>query len=191
MKKSCFQKNTVFFFIIIIFCTAQSVFAHKVTIFAWKEGDTVFTESQFSGGKRVNNGRIEVYDYQGGKILEGKTDDQGRFSFTAPEKTGLDIVLKAGAGHQNHWKIPFDANKKTVREMSGETIKPEKIQVTPKELEGIVESIMDKKLKPVITMLVDQRNSDPSVTDILGGIGYIIGLVGVAALFKSRNRKGR
>jgi len=72
MKKSCFQKNTVFFFIIIIFCTAQSVFAHKVTIFAWKEGDTVFTESQFSGGKRVNNGRIEVYDYQGGKILEGK-----------------------------------------------------------------------------------------------------------------------
>jgi len=78
-----------------------------------------------------------------------------------------------------------------LQEMSGETIKPEKIQVTPKELEGIVESIMDKKLKPVITMLVDQRNSDPSVTDILGGIGYIIGLVGVAALFKSRNRKGR
>ena len=70
-------------------------------------------------------------------------------------------------------------------------MKPEKIQVTPKELEAIVESIMDKKLKPVITMLVDQRNSDPSVTDILGGIGYIIGLAGVAALFKSRNRKGR
>ncbi|MBW2219143.1 MAG: hypothetical protein JRF40_06595, partial [Deltaproteobacteria bacterium] len=106
-------------------------------------------------------------------------------------KTGLDIVLKTGAGHQNHWKIPFDANKKTVREMSGETMKPEKIQVTPKELEAIVESIMDKKLKPVITMLVDQRNSDPSVTDIFGGIGYIIGLAGVAALFKSRNRKGR
>lgn len=192
MKKKWWKANLVLFFILVFFfCTIQHVFAHKVTVFGWKEGDRVFTESRFSGGKRVKNGRIEVYDDSGAKLLEGRTDDQGCFSFAVPEGKGLDIVLKAGAGHQGHWEIPVDSNEKENNVIVEKTKKREDLQANPEELEAIVEKVMDKKLKPVITMLMEQQNSGPSVTDIIGGIGYIIGLTGLAAWFSGRNRKGR
>jgi nickel transport protein len=38
-------------------------------------------------------------------------------------------------------------------------------------------------------LLVETRRSGPSVTDILGGIGYIFGLIGVAAYFNAKRRK--
>jgi len=55
--------------------------AHKVTVFAWVDGDRVVTESKFSRGRMVKQGRIVVYDLQGEKLLEGETDEQGRFPF--------------------------------------------------------------------------------------------------------------
>ncbi len=60
--------------------------AHRVNIFAWVEGDTVHTESKFSGGKRVNGGEIVVYDLEGKQLLSGKTNAEGEFSFKIPEK---------------------------------------------------------------------------------------------------------
>ena len=58
--------------------------AHKVTIFAWAEGNRVFTESKFSGGKRVKDGLVTVFDSAGNQLLEGRTDENGEFSFEAP-----------------------------------------------------------------------------------------------------------
>jgi nickel transport protein len=192
MKKKWWKVNLLLFFVLVFFfCTIQPIFAHKVTVFAWKEGDRVFTESRFSGGKRVKNGRIEVYDDSGKKLMEGVTDDQGCFSFLIPEEKSLDIVLKAGAGHQGHWEIPAESSEKENNAVLEKTKKQEGVQANPEELEAIVEKVMDKKLKPVITMLMDQQDSDPSVTDIIGGIGYIIGLTGLAAWFSGRSRKGR
>ncbi len=55
--------------------------AHKVMIFAWVQGDKIFTESKFSGGKLVKGGDVIVYDLEGNQLLEGQTDDKGEFSF--------------------------------------------------------------------------------------------------------------
>lgn len=40
----------------------STAFAHKVNIFAYVEGDTVYTESYFPDGKKVESGLVEVYD---------------------------------------------------------------------------------------------------------------------------------
>jgi len=55
--------------------------AHKVNVFAWIEGDTVHTESKFSGGRRAKGATVEVYDAADLLLLSGKTDDRGCFSF--------------------------------------------------------------------------------------------------------------
>ena len=68
--------------------------AHRVTIFAWVEGDIVHTESKFSGGKKVKHSPVEVYDNLGNKILEGKTDGDGKFSFKVPKKTAMKMPAK-------------------------------------------------------------------------------------------------
>ena len=82
--------------------------AHKVTIFAWVEGDTVHTQSKFSGGRRAQNSTVVVYDMDGNQLLEGKTDENGEFSFKIPKKTGLKVVLKASMGHMAEWTIPAE-----------------------------------------------------------------------------------
>jgi nickel transport protein len=54
MKKKLYL-ILIFIFLIIIMINI-SVFAHKVIIFAYVEGDIVYTESYFSDGKKCMNG---------------------------------------------------------------------------------------------------------------------------------------
>lgn len=82
--------------------------AHKVNIFAYAEGGTVFTESYFPDGKRVRDGTLEVYDSQGQKLLEGKTDQEGKFSFPVPKKDDLKIVINASMGHKSEFVLKKD-----------------------------------------------------------------------------------
>jgi nickel transport protein len=49
---------------------------------------------------------------------------------------------------------------------------------------------MDKKLAPVLKMLADSREQGPKVSDVLGGLGNIVGFAGIAAYLK-RPSKGK
>gem|GEM_PF-543605 len=98
----------------------ESADAHRVVVFAWVEGDTVYVESKFSGGKRVKAGEIIVTDPQGNELLSGRTNENGEFSFKVPKKSELKIILLAGTGHRGEWTIaageiemPAAANKRT------------------------------------------------------------------------------
>ena len=87
---------------VVFLGVAVPAMAHKVNIFAYVEKGTVFTESYFPDGKKVEGGRIEVLDTSGKKLLEGKTDKEGLFSFPLPaKKEDLTIVVEASMGHKN------------------------------------------------------------------------------------------
>jgi nickel transport protein len=62
--------------------------------------------------------------------------------------------------------------------------------ISESEIEAIVESAVDKKLQPVMRMLVKLQESSgkPGFTEIIGGIGYIIGILGIVAYFKAKRR---
>lgn len=99
--------------LILIYCLcsliiSSSAFAHKVNIFAYVEGDRVYTESYFPDGKKVKGGIIEVYDSQGKKLLEGTTDAQGQFNFKPTNKEDLKIVINASMGHRNSYVLSAD-----------------------------------------------------------------------------------
>ncbi|MBW2620366.1 MAG: hypothetical protein JRC56_03410 [Deltaproteobacteria bacterium] len=166
--------------------------AHKVMIFAWVEGDTVFTESKFSGGKKAINAPVVIFDKDGKKLLEGKTDNKGEFSFKIPKLTALRIVLNAAMGHKAEWTVPESdireagaiAEKKSAR-ASG----PVTVGLSKEEVKKIVEDSLDKKLRPIVRMMTESKHNEPSFTEIIGGIGYIFGLMGVALYFISRGKK--
>ncbi len=85
---------------------AAPAMAHKVNIFAYVEGDVVYTESYFPDGRMVGNGTITVLDAAGNKLLDGKTDQDGLFSFPVPEKKeDLTIVINASMGHKNSYLL--------------------------------------------------------------------------------------
>ena len=97
------------FYLLLVGCllslSIEPVDAHGVNLFAWVEGDTVYVESKFSGGKRVKAGKIIVTDPQGTELVKGTTSEEGEFSFKVPKKTDLKIVLLAGAAHRAEWTV--------------------------------------------------------------------------------------
>ena len=100
-----FVPKSVFLLMAIASLTASPSWAHKVNLFAYVEGGKVYTESYFPDGKKVEGGMIEVLDSSGHKLLEGKTDSQGLFSFPLPKKEDLTLVLDATMGHKNSFVL--------------------------------------------------------------------------------------
>jgi nickel transport protein len=181
--------------------------AHNVTVFAWVEGDTVHVESKFSGGRRPMDAPVEVYDSDGKLLLKGVTDENGEYSFKVPQRTAMKVVVLAGMGHRGEWSIPVsdlgsaDGGKESQAAQTGSPpatgiSQPAAMDgsgstgnLTATEIKKAVEEALAAQLKPVMNLLVETRPSGPTVTDVLGGIGYIFGLIGVAAYFTSRRRK--
>ncbi|MEJ2170814.1 MAG: hypothetical protein P8X90_35430 [Desulfobacterales bacterium] len=200
----------LFWFAVILLLPAQNTLAHRVNVFAWVEGDTVFVESKFAAGRKVNGGKIIVTDSKGVELLTGKTDDQGEFSFKIPQKTELKIILEAGMGHRAEWTIPVSEMESvsvaadgpstkttTARETAahGDQRSDEPSAVSPPaasagpstaEIEAAVAKVLDQKLKPLYKMMAASNQKGPNFRDIFGGIGYIFGLVGVAVYFRYR-----
>ena len=224
----------VFLFLILWGVTAGNCFAHRVVIFAWMEGDTVYTESQFPDGRKIADATVKVFDPQKELLLTGKTDAVGEFSFKVPEipaSTDLTIVLEAGMGHQGSWHLsreeinsalgksdpspdsatPIRSVQKPGAGDTGSAISAPtgitELPVNEKELARIIDTAvekalekqmdhqldkkLDEKLQPLHRMLARMQDPGPTVNDIFSGIGYILGLAGVAALFYSgkKNRK--
>ncbi|MCK4824296.1 hypothetical protein KA005_51565 [bacterium] len=195
MKKG----HNIRFSFIILFLTSiiligsnVPALAHKVMIFAWVEGDTVFTESKFSGGKKAINAQVEVFDKDGKKLLEGKTDNKGEFSFKIPKVTDLRIVLNAAMGHKAEWTVPESEIREAgaiLERKSARASGPIPVGLSKEEVKKIIEDSLDKKLRPIVRMMSESRNTKPSLTEIIGGIGYIFGLMGVALYFITRGKK--
>ena len=52
-----------------------------------------------------------------------------------------------------------------------------------------IDAALEEKLKPVIRELAKLReDKKPGVTEIIGGIGYILGIMGIVAYMKSRRK---
>ena len=190
----------IFIFLIIIMMDV-SAFAHKVNIFAYVDGDKVYTESYFNDGKKCVDSKIEVFDNQGNKLLEGLTDEDGMFSFEIPSEDvvdgGLKVVLTASMGHRAEYIIPANEPRgvtgliKEKIEERVSAVSPEVSLLDLKEIQSIIENTLDEKLKPIIGEMREVKKSQEdwiSPTEIIGGIGYIIGIFGIIAYFLSRKK---
>ena len=187
----------IFIFLIIMIINIP-VFAHKVNIFAYVEGDKVYTESYFNDGKKCIDSKIEVFNNQGNKLLEGLTDEEGMFSFEIPSKDVIDgdlkVVLTASMGHRAEYIISADELGGTVGSVKEEfeepvsAVSPETSSVDLKEIQSLIENALDKKIKPIMKEIKKSQEGKVSSTEIIGGIGYIIGIFGIVAYFLSRKR---
>ena len=196
MKKKLYL-ILIFIFLIIIMINI-SAFAHKVNIFAYVEREKIYTESYFNDGKKCVDSKIELFDNQENKLLEGITDDEGAFSFEIPPGDGdLKLVLTASMGHRAEYIIQADelGNIKGLIEEKIEepvsAVSPEVSSFDLKEIQSLIEDALDEKLKPIMREMIEIKKSQEdkiSPTEIIGGIGYIIGIFGIIAYFLSRKR---
>ena len=208
--------NLLFVFLLIHGAGSKG-FAHKVNIFAYIEGDTVFTESYFNDGRKCIDSKVEVFDKTGDKLLEGLTNKDGEFSFQSPEKIDLRLVLTAGMGHKAQYEIKADEfsdseegdkadtslqplnedrrqkedRKKIERRQTEEkeTGHTETLTVDMKQMQSMIEASLDKKLKPLLKLIAKSQQNRVSFSEVVGGIGYILGIMGIILYFKAKKDK--
>jgi nickel transport protein len=104
---------------LMVLALAALAFAHAAVLWAYVEKNQVFVEAFFMGGAKVKNGRIVVLDKEGKKLLEGKTDEEGNFSFTPPVMDDMKIFLLIDKAHASEFEIKkedFQEDEKSVQE---------------------------------------------------------------------------
>jgi nickel transport protein len=202
----------------LLWVLSGPAWAHKVSIFAWVEGDTVYTQSKFSTGRPVKNAMVVVYDDQGRELLHGETNETGAFSFLVPQRTPLTVSLKASMGHSAHWRLsaddltdgpleafPGSASKEmpavteNFHDKGSPLLKSPQVGNEPRfpassglsegQVKAIVDEALDKKLAPIMRILAEHVDRGPTVGDVISGLGYIIGLMGVALYVSYRRRE--
>jgi nickel transport protein len=182
-------------------------------VFAWVEDETVHTESYFPGGKVVHGGILSVYDSNGELLLTGETDEEGMFSFAVPKRDALTIVLDASMGHRatfvlsrEELGLPLtapsaeaenglsgsgngetdDSQSKSISEI---TRSPGDFAVTSEDIRRIVQEEVSKQLSPLAATLNRlAREERVSPGDVIAGIGYIVGLMGLVMFIYSRKK---
>ena len=202
-EAGCFRRSRLTLIgslMLFLLCFSVPAFAHKVYLYAWVEGDTVFTESYFGAGAKVKDGLIEVFDPDGKKLFEGHTNPKGECAFKIPQKTNLRIVVKAGMGHRGEYLLKAEditgmaapeTRSKKQEEATKRKSSPEG-KVDMDQIQKMVEHTLDSRLKPIARSIAKlSEKKGPGLTEILGGIGYIFGIMGLLLYFKSRKNNTR
>lgn len=178
---------------LVLACGMTTVQAHKVNMFAHVEGDRILVEGYFADGKPADKAKIEVFSPSGESLLKGVADEKGIFTFDVPQISDLRITLYAGMGHRSEYTV-------SEAELAGTAVTPASAADTPAasaptanaapaEVDALVRKAVGEALLPVsrgLSELKEQR----TFSDIIGGVGFIFGLIGVFFYAKARRMAG-
>jgi len=186
--KGYFQVKFLFLMVFFSILTTNT-FAHKVITFYYIEHGKVNTENYFSDGKKCKSCEITVYDnITGKKLLQGKTNTDGEFSFVPPKMTGLKIVLNAGMGHRAEAIVPKTELEGIFNKGAEEKKVKIEIGISEDELRKIIREEVSKELQPIYRFLkkIAMDLTKPTLSKVLAGIGYILGITGLIIYFRNR-----
>lgn len=166
--------------------------AHKITAFTDIEGNRVEISAYFSDGTPVRKGEVKVYDSNGKLVFEGKTNKEGVIDINLkPGKYKAVVVAELGHRAEATFTVGEDEKAETLESSpenssTSRTQESNQCQVSEEELRKVIR----EELRPVKETLlkIEEENSGASLKDIIGGIGWILGIFGGALLLSNRRR---
>lgn len=197
--------------LVLLSTLGSPALAHKLQVFAFAEGASIGGSAYFAGGGAASGARIEVLDGEGNTLAELAPDGEGRFIYAA--QAPVDHLFRAitGDGHQAEWRVPAaelaagfgsegsitekaerpnrsDVSVIVETDTSSTSVPP--VTTLNPELESAIERAVARQVRPLREQLVAAEDRI-RFQDILGGIGYIMGLTGLAFWWTSRRRSGQ
>jgi nickel transport protein len=183
----------------------RAAFAHVVNVFAVVEGKTIRGEVYFRGGAAAQDAKVEAFDPQGRKLAETTTDREGKFSLPARLRCDHRLLARAGEGHAGQYTVeaaefPDDlplpegaadtpGQKPSPPTTSPAPAAPPAALPSDARLKELVEAAVDRQVVPLRRQL-DRFEHTLRLRDVLGGIGYIFGIMGLLFFFLGRRSRG-
>ena len=85
--------------------------------------------------------------------------------------------------------MDLNSSSKAAKNYQAEEIGDGTITFKVSEFQKMIDASLDRKLAPIMTALADMNDPGPDIKDIISGIGYILGLVGIGLYMSHRYKK--
>lgn len=167
--------------------------AHLLKVFAFAEGSRIEGSVYFAGGAPATGATIHVRSSDSQLLADLAPDSKGEFSYVAKDKMDHMIEANTGDGHVARWTVP-------AAELTGKVTTPDKSSTNsgaaPGALQGdsrpvsdelipVIERAVAKQVRPLREQIIAYEERI-RVRDVIGGLGYIAGLGGLAVWLKRR-----
>jgi nickel transport protein len=177
-------------------------FAHKLKVFAAAEGTRILGSTYFAGGSAAGGVRVEVRDAQGRVLAQLAPDPEGHFAYTAEAPIDHVVVALTGDGHQASWTVSSTELAGAFPESAPQQAHPAPQppaggapaaavrapgNVPDPQVLAAIEAAVARQVRPLREELAADRDR-ARLHDILGGIGYILGIAGLALWWGTRRR---
>lgn len=183
---------------------ADPALAHKLKVFALVDGGHIAGYAYFVGGAKATGATITVTDADGNALARLVPDAEGTFRYTPRDRIDHVIVADSGDGHLARWTLRADtlpaglgASPPTAPAPAPsaqlppapELAQPDPSAVVSEEtIAAWVEQSVARQLRPLREQL-EAHDARVRLQDVLGGIGYIVGLAGLGLWWYGGRRR--
>jgi nickel transport protein len=193
------ERLRMFLFISALFCSLP-LSAHKLKVFAMAQDETIQGQAYFVGGAGASGAQIRIKDADGNELARLTPDADGRFEYRIESPMDYEVVADTLDGHRTSWSLkaeefssglaamtvkPADSREEGASDSASEPLNTEKSRLTEERCGQIV-SRQTRSLSDALRACEERQR----LRDILGGLGYIVGLAGLG-LWWSRRRRDR
>lgn len=184
--------------LVLSLATGQAL-AHKLKVFARVEGGEILGSAYFVGGAPAAGAGVRILDAEGNLLATLNPDAEGRFRYRPAAPADYLVEVDSGDGHVARWKLAAKDFASAIPPSAAPAVPadvPERASpalvppVADPALVALVEEAVARQVGPLREQLVAYEDK-VRLHDVLGGIGYIIGLAGLALWWHSRGRGGR
>lgn len=175
--------------------------AHSIFVFAYPEDAQICTNSYFGGKAKVRGGEVKMMAADGEVLATASTDENGDACFPKPAAQDLLFKVTASGGHQGEFWLPTTEKdpyveaifQEATQGMFADSPEHNPLSIAAPCATGLTVDDLNKAVAPLMIKLAEMesaQNSRVSLRDIVGGLGWLIGLAGTALWAQSRKKRG-
>ena len=184
--------------IVSLMCAPLPALAHKVIAGVFPAGDAIEGELGFSSGDMAVGQEVIVYGPDGAELGRTMTDEDGFFLYTPTSPVAHSFTADMGAGHVAKVvmaaeevaeimgvaakSVDTPAAATSIKGATGVTV----ASLSDEERQAIAKAVRDE-VRPLRREIAAYREKN-DMQNILGGIGYIIGLFGFGFYLAARKK---
>lgn len=149
-----------------------------------------------AGEGHQNHMEVPLEDLRGGaaSVVESAARDiavdaarQGRAEDARRARAGSGMLQQTATAAPAPEELAESAGGRGAAVESSPAVAAGEAGLTAAQIRQIVETALEQRLEPFYRYLAAREEAGPSLKDIVGGIGWILGLVGIAAYCRRRS----
>ena len=204
--------------LLVLLLAAGPTLAHKLNVFAAAEGPLVEGEVYFAAGAKAAGVPVTIMDAAGEVLARLESAADGTFSYRASTPLALRIVAETPDGHRAEWRMaaselagafPMSVAPVPAKAVPADGEQPvaglfpdDEPPGTPRPppssggdaalapgIEVAIERAVARQVRPLRREVRAARDA-VQLRDVLGGIGYIVGLAGLGLWWQCQRTRG-